>query len=986
MAAQDYTSVVQQLYVSYFGRPADYYGLQSFSQALDAMKAPKTFAEVNAAVQADKAGTSALSKLVNSFNSSAESAALYGTDNSQIGIGKFVNAIYQNVLGRDADKAGFDFWVQAITSGTLTKANAAASITQAALTNTSDQGKLDAKTVENKLAVASSFTLNLDTPAEITAFSGDAAAATARALLSSVNNTTNTTTFQTTINTTIENIVASANPGTTYTLTTSVDTLVGTAGNDTFNGTAETLTSLDKIDGAGGKDTLIIQDAASKLNVALPAGVSITNIEKMVVNTAGSLGRFAADATADTAAVTAAVFDVSGVTGLTDFTATAAGAVNVKVANTTNVTATNTGAGNVTVAGGSNVVVTTAAAGAVNVTGAALTSVSVKGGNGVIVNNVDSSAAAGKGTTLTAVTLDGIAGGATVSGASVTSVALNNVASTQTVTVNNATAAHTLNVSANAAGATGTSAAVVTIADAAATTVALTAAGKSNLAVNAAEATKVTVNAADALSLNLAGATKLASVDASASAGGVTLTNLATTVTSVTTGAGGDKVTLTTATKAATATAAAVNATISTGAGNDDITISVTGDGNYTVNAGEGNDTIRVAQNLLTAGNTIDGGAGTDTLVLTNNAGINFAAGDYAVINSLVRNVETLEFVNGVNGVDASKMAFTSLGFKAAGTVTGVSTQALSTSGASLTATAAGHVDGKTYAGNLNVTTTGANSALDLGADAATVNVKASTSNAAATTINGDLQTSLTVNLTNSANASSSPTGDNLSSATVTVNASENTALKSVVLTGAGSVTINASASGALTTIDASKLGGTIANGTTKGDITGGLTFTGNIGIAETITLGSGKDTITVASTYEKMDTIIGFDAVKEGSTGASTTDVLIINASQLVAVGGTAPAAALTLNGAALASGQTSTTGISKLTLTSADSTLDLAFVKAATASAASNGVVSFEFGGNTYLFADTNDNGTLDSSDFAVKLVGSIDVTAGFGVAPTA
>jgi len=56
MAAQDYTSVVQQLYVSYFGRPADYYGLQNFTAqlaALDSKGQYTTFAAVNAAVQAD---------------------------------------------------------------------------------------------------------------------------------------------------------------------------------------------------------------------------------------------------------------------------------------------------------------------------------------------------------------------------------------------------------------------------------------------------------------------------------------------------------------------------------------------------------------------------------------------------------------------------------------------------------------------------------------------------------------------------------------------------------------------------------------------------------------------------------------------------------------------------------------------------------------------------------------------------------------------
>ena len=154
MAAQDYTAVVQQLYVSYFGRPADFYGLQNFSAQLDAIGAPKTFAAVQAAVGADAAGTTALSKLVNTFSNSAESIALYGNDNSQIGVSKFVAAIYQNVLGREADIAGFNFWVNAITSGTLTKANAAAAITAAATANTSAQGLVDASTVAKKLAVA----------------------------------------------------------------------------------------------------------------------------------------------------------------------------------------------------------------------------------------------------------------------------------------------------------------------------------------------------------------------------------------------------------------------------------------------------------------------------------------------------------------------------------------------------------------------------------------------------------------------------------------------------------------------------------------------------------------------------------------------------------------------------------------------------------------------------------------------------------------
>ncbi len=295
MAAQDYTSVVQQLYVSYFGRPADYYGLQNFSAALDKMGAPTDFAKVQAAVQADKAGTTALSQLVNSFNSSAESVALYGNDNSQIGIGKFVNAIYQNVLGRDADKSGFDFWVNAITTGELTKANAAAAITQAALTNTSDQGKLDALTVQHKLAVATAFTTALDTPAEITSFAGDAAAAAARALLLGVNSSTDVTAYQANINDTIEKLGNVVN-GTTFSVTTGVDTLAGTSGNDVFNSlnvaadgqaAASTLSAFDSIDGGAGKDTLNVYTDGTT-NASIPANATIKNIETVNIFNTGA--------------------------------------------------------------------------------------------------------------------------------------------------------------------------------------------------------------------------------------------------------------------------------------------------------------------------------------------------------------------------------------------------------------------------------------------------------------------------------------------------------------------------------------------------------------------------------------------------------------------------------------------------------------------------------------------------------------------------
>lgn len=328
MAAQDYTAVVQQLYVSYFGRPADFYGLQNFSAQLDAIGAPKTFAAVQAAVGADAAGTTALSKLVNTFSNSAESIALYGNDNSQIGVSKFVAAIYQNVLGREADTAGFNFWVSAISSGTLTKANAAAAITQAATANTTAQGMLDAQTVANKVAVATAFTTALDTPSELNAYAGEAAAASGRGLLTGVNSSTNVTAYQATINSTITSIVNGSAPISNFALTDTVDNLVGTNGNDTFtalvnaDGTATTLNTGDSVDGGAGVDTmnLIVGGTASTLpTVATVKNIEIINVTGVenISGTSVDAGFFAGSTMVNLVAAGGTAATVTGLSGKT---------------------------------------------------------------------------------------------------------------------------------------------------------------------------------------------------------------------------------------------------------------------------------------------------------------------------------------------------------------------------------------------------------------------------------------------------------------------------------------------------------------------------------------------------------------------------------------------------------------------------------------------------------------------------------------------
>lgn len=173
MAAADYTNLVQALYVSYFGRPADTHGLANFSAALSAANAPT---DMNGLVAA-YAVNPTVKALINSFGASAESAALYTG-----GTLEFVNAIYQNIFGRTADLDGLLFWSNAIDNGTLSRGNAALNIAAGAFNNAGS----DAQILTNKIEAATNFTNAIDSAIELNGYSGNEAAALARSYLSTV--------------------------------------------------------------------------------------------------------------------------------------------------------------------------------------------------------------------------------------------------------------------------------------------------------------------------------------------------------------------------------------------------------------------------------------------------------------------------------------------------------------------------------------------------------------------------------------------------------------------------------------------------------------------------------------------------------------------------------------------------------------------------------------------------------------------------------
>ena len=200
--AADYQQAVEQLYVAYFGRPADPNGLTNFENALLAAGAPPDIQDLTAAY----ATNPAVQTLIDSFGKSTESQNLYGSGSAS----SFVTAVFENVLGRAPLSAGLTYWSNAISSGSLSEGDAALSIMAGAMVNPTPQGLLDAQLVANRLTVATYFTSQVAAQNAAGDYVGSVAAASARSMLGQVGSSTNTTAFETTALGTIQTMVASA--------------------------------------------------------------------------------------------------------------------------------------------------------------------------------------------------------------------------------------------------------------------------------------------------------------------------------------------------------------------------------------------------------------------------------------------------------------------------------------------------------------------------------------------------------------------------------------------------------------------------------------------------------------------------------------------------------------------------------------------------------------------------------------------------------
>lgn len=159
MAVSTYLDQIQQLYIAYFGRPADPVGLTYWATQVDA---------ANGSVASVIAG----------FSTSSESNALY----SGVSTSQKISSIYLNLFNRQPEASGLAYWVAQIESGAVSQAQAAYQIQ-------SNAGAGDAAAVANKLAAANAFTSQIDTAAEIAGYAGANAAASSRAFLAQVDST-----------------------------------------------------------------------------------------------------------------------------------------------------------------------------------------------------------------------------------------------------------------------------------------------------------------------------------------------------------------------------------------------------------------------------------------------------------------------------------------------------------------------------------------------------------------------------------------------------------------------------------------------------------------------------------------------------------------------------------------------------------------------------------------------------------------------------
>lgn len=934
MATTAQIASIQQLYVAYFNRPADAAGLDFWAKQV-----------TNGATLATISAT---------FAATPEYKALFANlSNDQV-----VSTIYQNLFNRAPDAAGLKFWSDKLTDKALTVDNVVAEVAKSAQQNAN--GGPDTVAINSKVAAAVAFTdyLNTDVNARIAYSSGsvngvgvnyihgvtdDASLAAAK------------TALPTSVNADLQN--GGTVTGTTYVLTSGVDAIAGTAGNDIINSLitndGSSLTTLDSIKGGNGTDTLNIVDNRTTTPAAIvqadisPAGATITGVEILSITSNSAIG-----------ATGAGAIDTTGIVGLTNVNLVSGGGVFVTAGADAAVKVTSA-AGAVEINGGKSADVTSV--GAIAIVSDALVSATVAGGAGAIT--IDDNG----GETLTSVTLKSIGVDATITSDSVANVTISGAnAAARTVTVLNTTDSHTLNVTAAGAGLNAAGAAqTVTVVDAAATTIALTTTAKSNISLAGSTAlTKVTAAGSGALALDLDGAanTTVTAFDGSAATGKLTLANVAAATVAVSTGAGDDSFTTTQTAKV----------TFNTGAGNDAITIATVIAAGSTINLGAGNDVLlasggSIAPSGSTAATTtvIDGGDGIDSVsALLLNVGngalfTNFEAIDLSG-NATAKSVDValltgstisaLTLNGGTGAVSVSNVAV-GAGLTVAGAATGVTTIGVAGVGGS--------------ADVFNIAFNGA---------AASTAPVAATIKAGTIVVEG-------IETVNIASTGAANTWNSIALTDAKMKIVNITGGDNLDLTFVGTNGTNASAGGAVSLIDGSAATGKLNINTTNvvaDTASAGLTVKGG-SAADTITLGAHAATVNGGAGNDTIVTSAGFSSTLTGGAGNDTFNVAATVSSVVGNTGYKFTTVTDLAVGDVLKFAAGATTFVADKVDVSAASDFAGALALAIDTGTAGGTVDYFVYAGNTYVVdvSAANASHALVATDVVVKLTGVVDLS---------
>jgi hypothetical protein len=312
---------LQQQYIAYFGRPGDPAGITYWLSSNSGISSAREFADKIYAQDEYKKST------VGSKSTEAQ-----------------VNSLYQNLFGRDADAAGLLYWTGQIEAGTLSLSNIAFDLIAAAsnpVAGNETQGSADALALSNKVAAAEAFTADVEAstsailayqPESTSPWTTGAAFESGKSYLTGITTTAHTASgidaavsSMITANTSAGSTVA----GTTDKFTTGTDSLVGGAGDDTYNAvlqgagaTGTTIAPGDNVDGKAGTDTIAVAVAGTLGADYTLSAITTSNVETVTLSNFQTHNSY--DVIVDAALMDSALTTVgnssSGASGDTQFT------------------------------------------------------------------------------------------------------------------------------------------------------------------------------------------------------------------------------------------------------------------------------------------------------------------------------------------------------------------------------------------------------------------------------------------------------------------------------------------------------------------------------------------------------------------------------------------------------------------------------------------------------------------------------------------